>query len=234
MYATFRRMICEHLNEFRVSDMDGNTSAKVVVYNRPSVIKWIGKDFTSDINSEPNVCDSSTLDAHTRSERERKQNKRLDESSDDQQATNNVESLFPQSSNASGKKSYSCQMCSKRFKWRSHWKSHERIHTGERPFQCEICGKAFTRSDGLQSHKKVHLKITKPCAATNQPHYVLANNNAEEEIKQDSILICAYCGRTFSSIAGYDRHKEKKHKGLKSICIHLYVFFIIFNYLVKP
>ncbi|XP_028400951.1 zinc finger protein 155-like isoform X2 [Dendronephthya gigantea] len=50
-----------------------------------------------------------------------------------------------------------CRFCNKPYHWRSHWKAHERIHTGERPFQCEICGKCFTRSDGLQCHKHTHL-----------------------------------------------------------------------------
>lgn len=51
---------------------------------------------------------------------------------------------------------YTCSFCEKPFKWRSHWKSHERIHTGERPYQCQICGKRFTRSDGLQCHGTIH------------------------------------------------------------------------------
>ena len=59
--------------------MDGKASATVLGC-RPSVIKWVGKDLTSDINSNTNDCDSSTLGARTMSSQENKQSKCSDES----------------------------------------------------------------------------------------------------------------------------------------------------------
>jgi uncharacterized Zn-finger protein len=218
--------------------LNGNVSASVLKC-RPSVIKWVGKNFTADINSKTDGRDLSTvgtIQAYTMSTQEHKQSKGSHESSEDQQAINN-ESLFRKSNNAERK--YGCLMCKKSFKWRSHWKSHQRIHTGERPFHCEICGKTFTRSDGLQCHKKVHFKIAKPCSTATQPYYVLGNNIVQDatdlkqdnvlvqdatDLKQDNVLICAYCGRTFGSLAGYYRHTNNKHKGLK------YSSFIISKY----
>ena len=218
--------------------LNGNVSASVLKC-RPSVIKWVGKNFTADINSKTDGRDLSTvgtIQAYTISAQEHKQSKGSHESSEDQQAINN-ESLFRKSNNAERK--YGCLMCKKSFKWRSHWKSHQRIHTGERPFHCEICGKTFTRSDGLQCHKKVHFKIAKPCSTATQPYYVLGNNIVQDatdlkqdnvlvqdatDLKQDNVLICVYCGRTFGSLAGYYRHTNNKHKGLK------YSSFIISKY----
>ena len=190
--------------------MDTNVS-QTVMGCRPTVIKWVGKNCTSNENLET----SSTLSTNVISTQEHKQPKHSDESSEDQQVRNGVESLLVMSNNP--KRNYVCLTCKRSFKCRSVWKSHERIHTGERPFQCETCGKAFTRSDGLQSHKKVHLKITKPCPAANQPHYVLEDSTVqcETSMKQESVFICAHCGRTFYSLAGYCKHTNTKHKGQK-------------------
>ena len=200
--------------------MDGKASATVLGC-RPSVIKWVGKDLTSDINSNTNDCDSSTLGARTMSSQENKQSKYSDESPGDQQAivnNDNDEVLLPKSNNAI-KTKYDCLVCNQSFKWRSHWKSHLRVHNGERPFQCEICGKTFTRSDGLQCHKKVHLKITKTCSSTNQLHFALEDNTAqvETDTKHNNVFICEHCGRTFVSRVGCRRHTDQKHKGLKYI-----------------
>ena len=184
---------------------------------RPSVIKWVGKESTLDIYSEKDDCYSSSVLGVQSCEisKQEQKSRRFDQSTENLQASKTNESLFLESTDE--EKKYGCMICKKRFKWRSHWKSHERIHTGERPFQCKICGKLFTRSDGLQSHKKVHIKIEKPCSSEAQPSYILANNVTEgiTGLKQDKVYICAYCGRTFSSLRGYCRHTDKKHKGLK-------------------
>jgi uncharacterized Zn-finger protein len=179
---------------------------------RPTVIQWVGKNFPSEMNLKTNDCDTSTFNAYAMSTQEHGHSDRSNESSEDQQAKNDDEPLPVTSNNTKGK--YDCLICKKSFKCRSVWKSHERIHTGERPFPCEICGKAFTRSDGLQSHKKVHLKIKKPCPAANQPHYILEDNTVRDKnnMKQ-KVFICPHCGRTFYSLAGYYKHANTKHKG---------------------
>ena len=202
--------------------MDGNVFMNVEEY-RPSVIKWVGKDLTSHIIPKSNDCVPFTISEEAMSAQEHKKIKNYD----DQVTTiNKDESFFSKSNNPTN--IYDCQTCNKSFKWRSHWKSHERIHTGERPFKCETCEKTFTRSDGLQCHKKVHLKITKPCSTANQLHYSLGENTVQDGMKQDNIFICSYCGRTFSSLAGHDRHKEKKHKGLKHTYFYTGVYINIY------
>ncbi|XP_028402375.1 zinc finger protein 454-like [Dendronephthya gigantea] len=194
-----------------------------VIWGRPSVIKWAGKDFAPDIISKKEDLDSTTVGSVQAYEISQPVQKGKNSDQSFKQTTKNSESLFLKSTDA--EKKYGCEICKKRFKWRSHWKSHERIHTGERPFQCEICAKRFTRSDGLQCHKKVHIKIGKPRSSETQPQasYLLSNSVIEGVgcLKQDKVFICAYCGRTFGSLRGYCRHTDKKHKDKDDLKCHI-------------
>ena len=185
--------------------MSGNS---ILQCGRPSVIKWVGKNFTaSEENSQTMVdggnCTVRKVQAHTTLTQEYNQSTGFDESSEIQDLIIN-DDLVPKSKNAA--KKYGCVACDKTFSWRSHLQCHERIHTGEKPFQCDICDKAFSRSDGLQCHKKVHFKIKENGTG---------NTLDEAALRRQNIFLCTTCGRTFASLTGYSRHIEKKHKGLR-------------------
>uniref|UniRef100_A0A8C3G7T0 C2H2-type domain-containing protein n=2 Tax=Cyclopterus lumpus TaxID=8103 RepID=A0A8C3G7T0_CYCLU len=62
-----------------------------------------------------------------------------------------------------GKKSFSCSKCGKRFGQRHHLQTHMRCHTGEKPFSCSLCGKRFTQKGNLTQHLTVHTR-EKPCS----------------------------------------------------------------------
>lgn len=54
-------------------------------------------------------------------------------------------------------KTFSCHLCSRRFRRQEHLKRHYRsLHTGEKPFECQDCGKKFSRSDNLAQHQRTH------------------------------------------------------------------------------
>ena len=115
---------------------------------------------------------------------------------------------------------YSCSFCKKLFKWRSHWKSHERIHTGERPYQCQICGKRFTRSDGLQCHRTTHSTMLDPYSLNYQyrPATYAASSNMTRihELTMQSLLPqCRMCHKICYSFAGLMKHM-RKHEGKDS------------------
>uniref|UniRef100_UPI00358E568B zinc finger protein 208-like n=1 Tax=Myxine glutinosa TaxID=7769 RepID=UPI00358E568B len=54
------------------------------------------------------------------------------------------------------KKTHKCSICSKGFPFMSHFKMHQRTHTGDKPYKCSLCMKVFTRSSHLDEHQKIH------------------------------------------------------------------------------
>ena len=66
-----------NFNEFHVSEIIGNVIRNLEGYRR-SVIKWVGKDLTSDIIPKSNDCVPSTLGEQAMSAQEHKQNKQFE------------------------------------------------------------------------------------------------------------------------------------------------------------
>ena len=187
--------------------MNGNSVLKC---SRASVVKWAGKNFTSDVNSRTDgISTLQTIQVHPTLQ-EYNQRSISDESPENKGPIINEDLWFP-SMSTNAEKVHSCMVCKRKFKWRSHLECHARIHTGEKPFKCDICDKAFKRSDGLQCHKKIHYKIKVNGDGLSENSYVLD----ETGLKQQNIFPCTICGRTFVSFAGYCRHTSNKHKGLR-------------------
>ena len=52
-----------------------------------------------------------------------------------------------------GETPYQCDVCQKKFKTKTHLKSHTRVHTGETPFECKNCLRRFKFYAIRNSHK---------------------------------------------------------------------------------
>jgi hypothetical protein len=83
-----------------------------------------------------------------------------------------------------------CGYCDKEFKYMTNWRSHERVHTGEKIFVCkwEGCNKKFAHLSSLQAHIAKHQGI-KPFACE-QPG----------------------CTQKFANKSNLNRHMRKIHK----------------------
>ena len=65
-------------------------------------------------------------------------------------------SLEQDGMNDTAKEPHDCKTCKKKFKCKSDWKRHERIHTGEVPYKCKTCMKRFTQKCDLSVHERIH------------------------------------------------------------------------------
>lgn len=74
--------------------------------------------------------------------------------------------------------------CDKIFNRSYNFKSHMKVHSGEKPFKCNHCELSFARCHDLKRHEKIHNK----CVASQN--------------------ICNLCGKTFSRPDALNRHKK--------------------------
>jgi uncharacterized Zn-finger protein len=51
---------------------------------------------------------------------------------------------------------YECNVCSKKFKYKSNLNTHLLIHVGRKSYVCEVCGKAFRTLGSHKSHISIH------------------------------------------------------------------------------
>ena len=187
------------------------TASSIVYKNNPrvSVIRWIGREPTKLCQDEPSFdedCTSSFVE----------------------------EELFGSrivSNSSTNTFKYCCSLCEKTFKCLSHWKSHERTHTGQILFECETCGKSFTRPDDLQCHRFTHLNRNPLSTSGEIISYV--QKNVEKHISRPNtssglistvtselvgtvgntkLFNCDRCSRKFFSTAGLVEHIQF-HKG---------------------
>lgn len=59
-----------------------------------------------------------------------------------------------------------CSQCSYTTRHMSHFKRHLMVHSGKRPFSCEICSKSFRQKEHLKAHQLTHMAQCEVCYHT--------------------------------------------------------------------
>ncbi|XP_054631077.1 zinc finger protein OZF-like [Dunckerocampus dactyliophorus] len=122
-----------------------------------------------------------------------------------------------------GKKYFTCSICTKRFFFKSLLTQHMRTHTGEKPFSCSVCDNTFTQRSTMMRHMATHTG-EKPFSCSvcgkrfSQNSHRLSHMTTHTGEKPYS---CSVCVSTFTQRSTLMRHMAT-HTGEKpfscSVC----------------
>ncbi|XP_077112182.1 uncharacterized protein LOC143767630 [Ranitomeya variabilis] len=114
------------------------------------------------------------------------------------------------------KQPFSCSECGKYFTWKSHFVTHQRIHTGAKPFSCSECEKCFKHKSALDIHQRTHTG-EKPFSCSECGKYFSQKSNFVTHQRThtgEKPFSCSECGKYFAQKSNFVTH-QRTHTGEK-------------------
>ncbi|KAF8788171.1 Zinc finger protein 182 like protein [Argiope bruennichi] len=124
------------------------------------------------------------------------------------------DTLKPNYKTHTGNEPFTCNICDKKFYFKSEHDRHYRTHTGEKPFECVICGKQFNRNDHLIIHYRVHTG-EKPYVCEFCNKGFAKKDNLKRHVRThtgEKPYKCPSCEESFMNSRDFKSHHKRKHE----------------------